>query len=516
MNLRIGLTDNKPGWQILLKQEGISYEIIPCFSNIKYSDLSALVVNGFNSLKQRDNILDYVKSGGAVLVDAEMSSELLNVNMKKFRIKYLIPEKNSIYSEVGLVDIYQNGLIPKDGDISSLDNGLKIKIKEIGKGIVLILPFNVNKAILDFSTSCRRFYFKRKELPSERVSKISKGEIRKIVRISLEYLHHIQGLPFVQLWYYPKGNKNIFAFRVDTDFSKQKDTKALYKICKKNEIPGSWFVETKTSMQWLTDFKKMQNQEIGLHCYRHRVFKDYNSNRRNLEKGIKILNKYDIKPVGFVSPYGEWNYNLGKAIGNANFQYSSEFSLDYDDLPFYPYLKNRFSKVLQIPIHPISIGRLRRSHFTDEEMMQYYINIIIRKIKLNEPIIFYHHPSHKKFDIFDSIFKFINEHSIKKFDFARLSSWWVKRNEVKFNAILEDEKVIIGSNNFSSDFWLRISSAKYGNSITQIRPEINLRNLEWHKKGEIISLHKDINHIRQFSWRNFLYDLESIQGKFKQ
>jgi len=517
MNLRIGLTDNKPGWQILLKQEGVSYEIISCLDVVKYSDFSALIVNGFNSLKQCDNILDYVKSGGAVLVDSEMSSELLNANMKKCRIKYLIPEKNSNYSAVGLVDIYQNGFIPRDGDIISLDSGLKIKIKRIEKGIVLILPFNVNKAILDISTSRRKFYPPAGgELPSERIAKISKGEVRRIVRISLEYLHHIQGLPFVQLWYYPKGNKSIFAFRVDTDFCKRKNALELYKICKKNEIPGSWFVETKTSMRWLADFKKMQNQEIGLHCYRHRVFKDYNNNRKNLEKGQKILEKYEINPIGFVSPYGEWNYNLGNAIEDANFQYSSEFSLSYDDLPFYPYLGDRFSKVLQIPIHPISVGRLRRAHFTDEEMWQYYKNVIVQKIKLCEPIIFYHHPSHKKFDIFDRIFKFINEHSIKKFDFAGLSSWWEKRNEVKFNAILENEKIVIKSNNFSSDFWLRISSAKYGNSITQIKPEINLRNLEWHKKDEIISLPKDINRIRRFSWRDFLYDLESIQGKLGQ
>lgn len=520
MNLKIGLTDNKPGWQILLKQEGVSYEIIPCFDVVKYSDFSTLIVNGFNSLKHRDNILDYVKSGGVVLVDSEMSSELLNVNMKKFRIKYLIPEKSSSYSAVGLVDIYQNGLIPKDKDITSLDRGLKIKIKRIGKGIVLILPFNVNKAILDISTSRRKFYFKRKELPSERVSKISKSEIRRIVRISLEYLHHIQGLPFVQLWYYPKGNKNIFAFRVDTDFCKQKDTMALYKVCKKNEIPGSWFVETKTSIQWLADFKKMQNQEVGLHCYRHRVFKDYDNNRKNLEKGQKILEEYKIKPIGFVSPYGEWNYNLGNVIEDMGFKYSSEFSLDYDDLPFYPsrYISggDRFSKVLQIPIHPISIGRLKRSHFTDEEMWQYYKNVIIQKIKLCEPIIFYHHPSHKKFDIFDKIFRFINEHHIKKLNFTEFYYWWEKRNEVKFNAILENEKIIIESNNFYSDFWLRISSAKFGNSMTQISPEIDLRNLEWHKKDEIASLPKDINRIRQFSWRDFLYDLEFVRGKLHQ
>lgn len=516
MNLKIGLTENKPGWKIILKQEGVSYEIISCFDVVKYSDFSALIVSGFNSMEQRDSILNYIISGGAVLVDSEMSSKLLDMKMKKYKIRYLIPENDSIYSEVGLVDIYQNGLIQKDKDITNLDNGLKIKIKRVGKGIVLILPFNVHKLILNVSNSRKKFYFKRRELPSERVSKISKGEIRKIIRISLEYLHHFRGLPFLQLWYYPGGNNSIFAFRTDTDFCKRKDAMALYKVCKKNEIPGNWFVETKTSMDWLADFKKMQNQEIGLHCYEHRVFKDYNNNRKNLEKGQKILEKYGIKPIGFVYPYGEWNYNLGSAIEDLGFKYSSEFSLSYDDLPFYPYFKKRFSKVLQIPIHPISIGRLQRSHFSDKEIWQYYKNIIVQKINLNEPIVLYHHPSHKKFDIFDSIFKFINEHHIKKINFTEFYYWWKKRYEVKFNAILENGKIIIESNNFSTDFWLRISSVKFGNSITQIRPEINLRNLEWHKKGEIISLPKDINRIRRFSWRDFLYDLEFIRGKLHQ
>ncbi|MCK4358633.1 MAG: polysaccharide deacetylase family protein [Candidatus Cloacimonetes bacterium] len=516
MNLKIGLTDRKPGWEIILNQEGVSYEIISCFDVVKYSDFSTLIVSSFNCLKQCNNILDYVKSGGAVLVDSEMSSELLNINMKKFRIKYLIPEKNSIYSEVGLANIYQNGLIPKDKDITSLDSGLKIKIKRIGKGIVLILPFNVNKAILDISNSRKKFYFKRKELPSERIAKISKGEIRRIVRISLEYLHHFRELPFVQLWYYPKGYSNIFAFRVDTDFCEQKDVIELYKICEENRIPCSWFIDTKSSENWISDFTKMKNQEIGLHCYRHRVFKDYNNNRKNLEKGQKILEKYGINPIGFVSPYGEWNYNLGNNIEDLGFKYSSEFSLNYDDLPFFPYIENRFSKVLQIPIHPISIGRLRRSHFTDEEVWQYYKNVIVQKIKLCEPIIFYHHPSHKKFDIFDRIFKFINEHSVKKIDFDGLSNWWKKRSEVKFNPIFNNDKLIIKSNNYSNEVYLRISSAKFGSSITQIKPEINLRNLEWHKKGEIASLPKDINRIRRLSWRDVLYDLESIRGKFHQ
>ena len=516
MNLKIGLTDRKPGWEIILNQEGVSYEIIPCFNEIKSSDFSALIVSGFNSLKQHNNILDYINSGGAVLVDSEISLKLLNINMKKCKFKYLIPKRNSIYSEVGLVDIYQNGLIPTGKDIINLDNGLNIKLKKVGKGIILILPFNVNKLLSDVSNLRKKFYFKRIELPSERVSKISKSEIRKIVRISLEYLHHFRDLPFVQLWYYPNGQKNIFAFRVDTDFCERKNVIDLYKICKKNNISGSWFIETKSSERWISDFINMKNQEIGLHCYRHIVFKNSYDNHNNFNRGLEILRQNKINPLGFVSPYGEWNYSLGNSIEYLGFKYSSEFSLSYDDLPFYPLMQNRFSKVMQIPIHPISIGRMLRSHFTNEEMWQYYRNIIDKKIKLNEPIILYHHPSHKIFDIFDRIFKFINEHHIKVLNFSDLYHWWKKKNEVTFTAILEDEKIIIKSNNFSNDLWLKVSSSKQGTSKIQINPEINLKKLKWDRKSELPSNPKDIMRIRKFSLRDILYDLENIRGKFYQ
>ncbi len=527
MNLKIGLTEKKPGWQIVLGQEGIPTEIISCSNEVKPDDVSALIVGKFDNLQQKENILKYVRSGGAVLVDSTMSSELLNIRTKRQKIRYLTPDRSSTYSEVGFVNLDLNGELPQSKDMIPIDNGLKICIIRIGKGIVLILPFDVNEAILDHTSVRRKFYFKRKELPSERVARVSKGEIRKIVRVSLEYLHHFRKIPFIQLWYYPNGQRNMFAFRVDVDFCNKNDVEALYKTCKNNNIPASWFIETKSSEEWIQYFKKMKNQEIGLHCYRHRIFNDYQTNRDNIEKGMKILEKSGINPVGFVSPYGEWNDNLGKALVDLGFQYSSEFCLDYDDLPFYPYFQyigevsreNRFSNVMQIPIHPISIGRLRRSHFTDEEMWDYYKGLILQKMKLNEPIIIYHHPSHIPIywdDFFDKLFRFINDRFIWKPNLSEFHSWWQKRYRIKFSAEIQGDKIKIDNNIYSDDIWLRISSARYGISITKLKSEIYLKNLEWQSEKERITLPNDIVRIRRFSWRDLLYDYENLRGKLRQ
>ena len=48
---------------------------------------------------------------------------------------------------------------------------------------------------------------------------------------------------------------------------------------------------------------------------------------------------------------------------------------DYDNLPC-SIIKDRFSNVMQIPIHPISIGRLNRSHYSSNEMIEYYSNVL--------------------------------------------------------------------------------------------------------------------------------------------
>lgn len=515
MNLKIGLTEKKHGWQIILGQEGVPTEIISCSNEIKPSDASLIVVSGFNTSPQKKNILEYVRSGGVVLVDSVMSPKLLNIKTKKRKIQYLIPDVDSIYSEIGLVDIDQDCKLPKTKDITSLDKGLKIYTMKIGKGIVLILPFNVNKAILDSTTARHKFYFKRKELPSERVAKVSKGEIRKIVRISLEFLHHFRNLPFIQLWYYPNGEQNVFLFRVDTDFCSKEEAKELFKVCETNNISASWFIETKSSEKWIADFKKMRNQEIGLHCFWHRVFKDYQSNYENIEKGLKILKKFGTIPIGFVAPYGEWNYNLARAIEESGFEYSSEFCLDYDDLPFYPYSENKFSNVLQIPTYPICIGRLIRSHFSEEEMLEYFKNIINNKIQFNEPIILYHHPIHKHFLILDKIFQIINKKNILKMNFLEYGHWWKARTKLRITARMNRNKILIDTNrDYSQSVWVRISSPK-GYCILPINSEIEMYKINWETKRKNIKFPNNLSRVKKFHWRDWLYNIESLKSKLE-
>ena len=70
--------------------------------------------------------------------------------------------------------------------------------------------------------------------------------------------------------------------------------------------------------------------------------------------------------------YGKQTRPLPKLL-----EYSSEFGFDYDNFPFFPYINNKASSVLQIPIHPIGISRLNRSHYSEFEMLKYYLKLLI-------------------------------------------------------------------------------------------------------------------------------------------
>jgi hypothetical protein len=254
----------------------------------------------------------------------------------------------------------------------------------------------------------------------------------------------------------------------------------------------------------------MKNQEIALHCDKHFVFDDVKRNTENIDRGEVALKKAGITSNGFAAPFGDWNESLDEVLEKKKYDYSSEFSLSYDDLPFYPFVKDRFSKVLQIPIHPISLGRLRRSHFSDAEKLRYYKNVIDEKLKAGEPILIYHHPHHRQVEIFDEVFRYINELNIPKMSFAEFADWWNKREKINLDFSFEEGKLVSA---VCEELYLKISY-KGKTAIVKHQKEIDLQQIPMKQSNKIVSP-KDEQRIRKKVWRDKLYDYESKKGRKK-
>ena len=220
------------------------------------------------------------------------------------------------------------------------------------------------------------------------------------------------------------------------------------------------------------------------------------------------MKKSGIKANGFAAPFGDWNSSLDEALQKMELKYSSEFALDYDDLPFYPYHENNFSDVLQIPIHPISLGRLRRSHFTEEEMLQYYIDIIEEKIRSEEPVLIYHHPHHKHLAVFEKVIQYINSNNYGNMNMLEFCDWW--RNKYELNPVFEYENNIISAKYSSDEVFIRVSTRKCYAILQKGEYQISESGLELHPK---IKFKNDVKRIRKFHWRDILYNYESKRSK---
>lgn len=522
MNLSVGITSLKPYWEILLQQIGIPFRIINGHNSIDENLIPILILTDENINKE--SLTNYIQNGGCILTEADIAEESLGIKSQNLFIKFIQSELNNIFNQNLICDVFKNWSVAKNSNHLKNQSGTNTTfIAEIGKGKIIVFPSEFSSLVIDSSIKRKNFYTEYGNLETnERVSEISKGAIYHLIKNALENLFHHRNLPFINLWQFPYGGKNIFSFRIDTDFGTQTQLNNLYSVCKANNIPATWFVETNSldghsasGTNIVSLYKNFEEQEIALHCYRHRVFNNFQDNFKNIKKGINILNKAGVIPVGFAAPFGEWNEELGKSLEELDFNYSSEFSYAYDCFPIYPFMQNSFSKVLQIPIHPLSFGRLKWGGHNDDGMLNYYLEIVEQKLALQEPIVLYTHPGEERLDILDKIFKKINSLNIPILTFEKFYKWWIKRNSLKWEAEIVDADIKIQGNSDENIFWIRTF---YPNKEVYLAP-LKSNNLKT-RKIENSKLEIDFkispNELRKTSSRMIRNDILFKYRKLKQ
>lgn len=528
MKLNLGITKLTPAWEILLQQIGIPFIVLD-ENAADYSGLPVIVLSGKSVHK--NTVLDYLKEGGCILTEADLARDILDIKTKNLFIKFTCAKFDEVFKVESICDVDKNCLIPKKANhLPNQENRNTTLSIRIGKGKAIIFPSGFTSLLTDHTIQRKNFYseYAIRET-NERVAAVSKGVIYHYIKNALEHLFHFRELPFVNLWQFPQGEKNLFLFRVDTDFSSAFQILASYKECEDNNISATWFWETKSLERLSTRFDKLDLTypgnggdrrriktipEMGLHCYRHRNFLSYQKNYENIKKGIKVLSKAGIHPTGFAAPYGEWNEQLGKAVEDCNFQYSSEFGYAYDCLPFFPYFNSKFSTVLQIPIHPMSFGRLAWGGHNEGGMLEYFFNVIEEKISLQEPIALYSHPREEKFYLLGLMFQKINSYNIKSVTFKEFSNWWKERISFKWEAEYIDGEIKLNHEKQNDRIWVRIflpDQEIFLAPIDDVNEKINIE-----EAGLTVEYKTYPDELRRKTFRMIRHDILSRYRKLKQ
>ncbi len=364
-------------------------------------------------------------------------------------------------------------------------------------GWIVALPLDPSALVFDRRTATKSYHAPRRRLPFEHVALVSPSGLRRIVSGALEYLHHCRNLPYAHLWYYPDGAGSVFTWRVDTDYASLRDIERLQDLSRLNNVPVTWFVDVKSQEGDVPFFRRLEGDEVGIHCYEHEVYEDAAGNLENLRRAADIFLRHGLRPLSFAAPFGRWNIGLASAIDALAFEYSSEFSYDYDGLPTLEKRGGDGGCRLQVPVHPICIGSLRRQGFSESEMVGYFRAFVAKSIRMREPLMFYHHPKDGHEDVVRELFAVVRGAGItgrRMIDFAR---WWRERDAALDSLSIDDQGARLGSDAPA----VQIHLTKGDGTETFVRPSpaADFRNMHWARKPEPVPLPGDIRRIRRFN-----------------
>lgn len=501
MRLIVGITHLTPVWEILLKQIAPPFEKLNSEIEWSLDNYSCIIVSGKLNTHYCERLRHFVLMGGALLSETDLVEKILKTGSSPHFVDYIDTQGDAVFDSVTSGFIGCQLSIPNGATFTQEKHGKNlIKQTTLGLGEIIILPSGLTNTLLSSSLTRRNFSSQGPWLPSERVARVSKRTVREIVEQSLKELFSNRNLPFVSLSPFPNGANSIFSFRIDTDFASRKNVDELYNLCLKYEIPATWFVETGSCESWVDIYGAMKEHEIGLHCFKHRITSKYKQNEKDIRMGKTILKRNGINPRGYAAPFGEWNSSLAKALEHHGFEYSSEFALDYDNLSFWPALEDRFSSVLQIPVHPISTGSLRNARHSTIQMIDYYETLIENHCFSKLPLFFYDHPSNTNLDVLNKVFQSIRNRNIPIMTMGEYADWWKIRSCCNWTANFQDGQLSISSNESNNRLQVIISHLNKAHSVPLAENDFSMNEIHWSPvqdtslKHQHISVRARLNH----------------------
>ncbi|MGA9115210.1 MAG: hypothetical protein WB626_00365 [Bacteroidota bacterium] len=442
MKVHAALLADAGPWEELLRQEGLPFTRMPHPDAGLLEESSVLILARALAPVEKTAVAGFLRAGGAVLGAARYLEPLLEGSLHAERVEYIVGDGEEVFGGSHLIDLGERIEVPPGaGHLRTPSGSYAVRAGDLLDGHCVALPFDPGALMFDARAANKSFHFHTDRLPAERVSLVSKAEVRYLVHRSLEYLHHRRGLPYAHLWYYPSGDRNLFALRVDTDGASEDALEELYGLAGESALAMSWFLDVKSHEGRLRRFAAMSGQELALHCYEHRTHGTCEQNLAEIRKARHLLGGAGIRAEGFAAPYGEWNPGLGRALEEAGFAYSSEFGYAYDTLPLYPSAYGTSYGTLQVPIHPVCIGSLMAAGYGSRRMAEYFRTVFGRKLSRNEPLFFYHHPGHRHTEVLADLAMAAEEAGIRNTTFGAYAAWWGSRGAVSVTVRAEGSRV---------------------------------------------------------------------------
>jgi peptidoglycan/xylan/chitin deacetylase (PgdA/CDA1 family) len=279
--------------------------------------------------------------------------------------------------------------------------------------------------------------------PNELVSKVHRQKLQDLLQLGLERVLFSLGLPWVQTWVFPT-DRPVITLRIDTDFGTQKSMQELFDLAEKHDAKLTNFLHVAAHDDWLEWFVNFPTHEYAIHGYDHAHIRSSYALYQDIEQANERMKEYGMKAKGYAAPYGIWSETLSKVLDTYPFIYSSEFTHGYDGFPYYVKGHQR----LQIPIHPICTGSLRRYGACDDDFKYYFQQLLDSKLRNWEAIMLYHHPLQPGASAIDFAMNYANEAGVQWLRYDEWANFWMNRLKQSYDLNYSSQNgVLTGSMN---------------------------------------------------------------------
>ena len=282
---------------------------------------------------------------------------------------------------------------------------------------------------------------------TERVARVDKRAVRRQLLGRLRATIERAGGIWLRVSAFPFPYRSALNFRIDYDQYDPGDFDATLKAMAGNEQATSHFVVGSAYEGAPDALARLRGLDVGSHGYWHHTYRTAEENLRNISRGIEVLRAAAIEPSGFAAPHGRFHRRLLVALETLGVTHSSEFGLAYDELPFFV----AAGDILQIPIHPVSLGlfldaarrdaedRSREAHAAVDAAadlaVDYFDRLAKSRYQSGEPLFVYGHPTGRlgRYPqvlrrVFDTTSHF---GALWKTSLTEFSNWWRARQRVR-------------------------------------------------------------------------------------
>jgi hypothetical protein len=231
---------------------------------------------------------------------------------------------------------------------------------------------------------------------AERVARVDRAKLRRRMLGRLREMIEKAGGVWARLSPYPFPYRSAFNLRVDLDEHAPADYFAFAEARRPIEDATTHFVSTCAYGDSPSVLADLAKHDTHSHGHYHVVYREAEANRVNLRRAQDRLASAGIDGRGFAAPHGRWNVGLNAELEEIGCEFSSEFQVGYDDLPFFPWVGTRASTVLQVPVHPICEGLFFDAGSEDPgPIANHLVAVVLAKLAAGDPAFVYGHPERR-------------------------------------------------------------------------------------------------------------------------